>query len=328
MKKRVFCVCAFVMYALVICLLLATKIEAEMRTQVFVQPIIIPQKPTGLYTLPLDILFEREDSIDMFEVAPGTGWKEGLCISLVDGSSYSIDPATSTVCMASGKDRQIVRHASRIPQAGTTAEIVEQVPMEDQYLIVYNTNVPEFEDHWEGVSLTAEAGNVRLLTVANSPQPFLEDQAQEMLYQIQSRSWWIYSLNAVEQFLNNLPKLALTAVILWTMVILWLDHFALIGHPQKYRRYLVINITAELLLIPALFLLLRQIDLPASLLPENNIFDWHYYIREWNTIREALNTLGMYTHPLLALKDFAIAMSRKVLLCGTVVPFVWVLCVH
>lgn len=328
MKKRALCICAFVAYALVICFMLATKIEAEMRTQVFIQPIIIPKKPTGLYNLPLDVLFESRPDIDMFEVCAGTGWKEGLCISLVDGNSYSINPATDTVCIASGKDRQIIRHASRSPRVGSTAEIVEQIPMEDQYLIIYKTDVPDFENHWEGVSLTAETGNVRLLTVANSPQPFLEDQAQEMLYQIQSDSWWIYSLNAVEQFLNNLPKLALLAGILWTMIILWLHNCFLIGHSQKYYWCLVVNITVELLLMLALFLLLSQVDLPASLLPENNIFDWLYYTLESNTIFDALNTLGMFVQPLLVLKDFTNAMTEKILLCVTMLPLTWVLFVH
>jgi len=323
MKRRIVCVCAFVLYLLAVCMLLSFKIEEEMQTQVFIRPVIVNPKSNGLFNLTLDCVFERYPENFLFELTPDTGWQEGLSISLVSGDDYTLDGVTNSAKLITRRDRQIIRHASRFPVPGEKGVPVEQVPIEDQYLLVYPDRMPPFENHWEGVSLIAEGEYTRLLNVADAPDPFLGDQAREKLYQIQSPEWQVYSLHAAAQFLENLPILALLAGILWPMGIIGIHSCVLIGKPEEYHRVLLWNIRVEGLLLLVLLSVLCGIDLPASLLPPKSILDIDYFRTEFTAIFEALENLGQQL-PIHALRDFAVEQAQCILFIGTVAPLLWI----
>lgn len=323
MKRRTICICAFVIYLLVVCLILSFKIDAEMQTQVYIHPVVMGPKSSGLFYLPLDCIFERYPDHFLFELVPGSGWQDGSRIALVSGENYTLNGASNTADLITRQDHQIIRHASRFPVPGEKGVIVKQTPIEDQYLLVYPDFMPSFESHWEGVSLLAEGENVRLLNVADAPDPFLGDQARETLYQIQSPEWQIYSLHAASQFLTLLPPLALLAGMLWTMVILGIHSCVLIGNLAEHRRILLWNARVEVLLLLLLFLVLHWIDLPASLLPPKSILDFGYYRAEFTAISEALETLGQRL-PIHALWDFVNEQAQRILFIGTVAPLLWI----
>ncbi len=323
MKRRIVCACLFILYLLAICMLLSFKIEEEMQTQVFIQKVNLNPKSGGMYSVPLDCVFERDPENLLCELTPGTGWREGLYITLVNGEEYGLDGRTNTATLISQRDRQIVRHASRFPVPGEKGVAVKQTSIEDQYLLIYPDRMPPFENHWEGVSLLEEGTYTRLLNVADAPDPFLGDQAREKLYQIQSPEWQIYSLHAAANFLEALPPLALLAGILWIMLILGIHSCVLIGKPEEHRRILIWNIRVEGLLLLVLLLVLYGIDLPASLLPPKSILDFGYYHAEFTTIFKALEDLGQQL-PIHALKDFVTEQAQKILFIGTVAPLLWI----
>lgn len=127
------------------------------------------------------------------------------CVLLVPAGPYhfpserrdhTLDGVTKSVKLITRRDRQIIRHASHFPVAGEKGVAVEQVPIEDRYLLAYPDRRPPFENHWEGFYLLAKGDNARLLHVADAPDPFLGDRAREKLFQIQSREWKVYSLYA------------------------------------------------------------------------------------------------------------------------------------
>lgn len=330
MKRRTLCICTFVLYLLLVCTMLSGKIQKEMLTQVAARPVVLTEKSRGPVKLPLDAVWERPDwknttEVLLFDLSPGTGWQEGLRFTVVSGSLYSMNAQDNTADMFPDKDRLIVRHASRFPEVGGPAEVIEQKETPDQYLVVYRDRVPDYGDHWSGVSLTAEAENVRLLDVEKAKHPFLEDQNQEWLYQIQTKDWYIYSLGTVSEFLNELPKIALVGAILVAMVVLWVQSCILIGAPEEYRRTLIANGILEAALLCALVLLLKHINLPASLLPPENILDFSYYAQELGECFGGLQKLGQAGEPVLLEAKHIKEMAAIIAICGVLTPLLWVL---
>ncbi len=323
MKRRIICVCLFILYLLAVCTLLSFKIEEEMQTQVFIRPVIVNPKSNGVFSLTLDCVFERYPENMLFELTHGADWQEGMYIALVNSEEYGLDGTTNSATLITRRDRQIIRHASRFPVPGEKGVAVEQIPIVDQYLLVYPDHMPQFENHWEGVSLLEEGTYTRLLNVTDAPDPFLGDQAKEKLYQIQSPQWQIYSLHAAANFLEALPPLALLAGILWIMLILGIHSCVLIGKPEEHRRILIWNIRVEGLLLLVLLLVLYGIDLPASLLPPKSILDFGYYHAEFTAIFKALENLGQQL-PIHALKNFVTEQAQKILFIGTVAPLLWI----
>ena len=93
-----------------------------------------------------------------------------------------------------------------------------------------------------------------------------------------------------EQFKTALSKLAAACGIILVLFALWGVLCRVIARPTKLK------VTVVLLLITAgfvgLYLMLKAVYLPSSLLPERHIFDIQHYKTVFRTIEEALALLG------------------------------------
>ena len=101
-----------------------------------------------------------------------------------------------------------------------------------------------------------------------------------------------YSLTEAEEFLSQLPRLALVPALLLLGFEFW-------GWGCLQRRGIVwVNILAAGITLAAIALILSRIDLPASLLPGGNIFDFSHYTEEFSLMFDSLRELGLSGHSL------------------------------
>ena len=90
-KRRLLSIAALVLYLLAVCLILAEKIDAQTQNQVTVRPYQLTAKSSGYFAVALTAVFYKELSAEVFEVSEGTGWQNGLRVTLLNPNSYSVD---------------------------------------------------------------------------------------------------------------------------------------------------------------------------------------------------------------------------------------------
>ena len=311
MKRRKICICQFVLYGLVVCLLLSQKIQMEMTTRVVLRPVIITSKSTGIFTLSLDCIYQQENQASLLKLEEGSGWADGPRVRLVE-DSYTVDTSRNEIQLIPTRDCQIIRHASRFPVIGAPAAAVEQTQVPDEYLLLYPSDPPEYVDPGDGITLLAEGANARLLALEQAESPFLPDQAAEKLYRIGGERCQIVSLRETAQLIKCLPYVALLAAVLWMMLVTWVRFICRIK--DMTGRGILLRGTILLLLMAILALLLRSLSLPASVLPPENILDWNHYTAQLQLVCTALRDIGLREHDLLTLRARVIPLSGTILI--------------
>lgn len=295
MKRRIYGACAFVFYLLAVCLALSGKIDNEMSTEVVIRPVEVTERYTdGIYILSPYCIYIVQDSTNtgyfaVYELVEGSDWQQGLRIADVPRSQFSIYTSNGSdyAEFTTTRSRTLVQDASRQPGEGQQAVIIEQSTAADQYLIVYPNVVPEYVDPAEGYTLAAKGESSTLLNAAESPTPFLEEQAHETLYRILTADAQIFSVRDIVTFFWCLPWAALAGVLLLLTLPLWGWIFLLLGSPGQLRRVLLAAVAIGAL-VGAAMLALGQFDLPSSLMPTDNIFSLSYYRQEFEMIFDAL----------------------------------------
>ena len=319
-KRRLLSIAALVLYLLAVCLILAEKIDAQTQNQVTVRPYQLTAKSSGYFAVALTAVFYKELSAEVFEVAEGTGWQDGLRVTLLNPNSYSIDftPDTGSVNVNATRDMSVIKGAVRYPQVGEKVRIVPENTREDTYLLLADHPIRPYRDVWDGAEVLAESENARLLSVPDGPDPFMENN---VLWKTKSEINGLkaYSLVDVEAFLTMLPRLAALAVILWASVVLGIFCCALAG-ADGHRKALLSGIALEGALLAALLLLLKNINLPGSLLPLDSVLSFRHYSGEFRAIFGALEPFGQ--EALFALRQQQETIAIVILAVGFVLPLV------
>ena len=320
-KPKLLSFAALVLYLLAVCLILAGKIDAQTQNQVTVRPYQLTTKSSGYFPVALTAVFYKGLSTEVFEVAEGTGWQDGLRVTLLNPNSYSIDftPDTGSVNVNATRDMSVIKGAVHYPQAGEKARIVPENTREDTYLLLSERTIRPYRDVWVGAEVLAESENARLLSVPDGPDPFMENN---VLWKTKSEINGLkaYSLVDVEAFLTMLPRLAVLAVILWATVVLGIFCCALAGSDGR-RKALAFSLALEGALLAALLLLLKNISLPGTLLPPDSVLRISHYSQEFSAIFGALAQFGQ--EALFALRQRASVISIAILAVGFVLPLIW-----
>lgn len=352
MKKKVICVLCFALFLLAACTMLSGKIEEEMLTQVVLS--IVEPKQAGKYNINLPQRYLYLDNEDMdsskislsnfsdisgfhlYQVLEGIGWDEGLRIQEVDETAYFLDVLNMSL---SGFDETkgwtFVTDASRRPVIGQKVEIIENEESGTDHYLVFNTDGAS--GAWKmpsHMSIAAEDGRTLLLTVEKASENMLPDRARRQLGELGTMGCKIYSINAVEQFLNMLPHLALVAAIVLAGLILWIQSMSLLEKDWDTRWILAVNTLLGIALLASLWYTLNRIDLPASLLPPDNILDLKYYQQEFIPIFDALkafsrnffasaNALGQTGQKTLNLAHRITVQIKAIALTGICLTTLW-----
>lgn len=293
MKRKVLCVFSLILFLLIFCTFLSMKIEVEMLTQVEVKTIKDSQIYFGDIELPISVLFKDEYQSHLYEVVEGTGWESGMRIQEIASQQYQVSEETQLVTLSPGQDYSFVLTASRKPSYGELVEIVEDTQTApDTYLVYYPTGVSEYESIPEAYKLLAQSENALLLAVEKGTFPYFEHRAKNKLREIATSDMRVFSLTAVERLLENLPMLAVLLLMLLVPVILWGYSCFQSRNYSENRVILLINTGIAVVLLCCMPSVLTAIDLPASMLPGDNILEFDHYSREFSIVFGALKILG------------------------------------
>lgn len=289
-KRKVLCIFSLILYLLAACTILSAKIEEEMTTLVRVEKKTSSKRTGRSITLESRSIFIDEEGNHLYEVREGSGWKNGLRIYEVP--SFGLDAMGGEVSLWGVRDYVFIRSASRHPQEGELAEVVEEFKtVNDQYLLYYHDGIPNVRDFPSNTELIAQSDNAFLLDVKDASLPFFPHlvKTQTVVTDMADR---IFSLTEAEMFLNELPKIAKAHCILTFGITLCLFSWCLSVWAIENKWMIRIN---AILISASLFFFhssLSSIDLPASMLPPVNIFDREYYQEEFMLLFEIISKLN------------------------------------
>ncbi len=138
--------------------------------------------------------------------------------------------------------------------------------------------------------IVEEDGTVESVLV-KAKYPFMEGQVKEQLELKESTR--VFRVLDIQQFQSMIPRIVLLSVLLVIQLGLWIC-FGICGQKGKksanivdWKRWLIKNkgclvIGAIIIIFTWIFAkVIVSIDLPSSLLPTENIFDWKYYVSEF-----------------------------------------------
>ncbi len=275
MKRRILCLFSLVLYLMAACTILSAKIEEEMTTLVQIERKTSSKRTGRSMELNSRSLFIDETGDHLYEVKEGTGWEIGL--RAYEVPSFGLDVMASRVSLYGVRDYVFVRSASRQPQDGELAVVVEEFEtIHDQVLLYYEDGIPKVRDFPAGTELIGETETAFLLDVPECSSPFFPHamKTQAVVTDMADR---IISLTEAERFLNELPKVVKVVVILIAGMILW-GVSCFLGFRTKDHKILIwLNIGLVAVLLFYLQYTLGTIDFPASMLPRDNILDFAHY---------------------------------------------------
>lgn len=304
MKRKVLFVFSLVAWVLVVCTLLSGKIEEQMTAQV----VTVSRNPFGANILPLESLFYDETGYHLFEMVEGIGWESGTRARELGNQRYSIveneddeNDETQEVSASPSYNGKLIRFSPRPLREGELLkELTEQETMDDVYLAIFPESIPELDSLPNSFKLESRTGTALLISNTKAPQPFMEARARSQLYQVTELRPYIhpmaesetrvYSLLAVEQFMDNVPRLALLLVMLLFPVVLWVGTYVLSRKRSGNKGLICTNLAIAVLDAAYIPQLLDTIDLPSSLLPTDIIFDFGHYVGEFRQVFDTLKT--------------------------------------
>ncbi|MBQ8313327.1 MAG: hypothetical protein IJX84_09010 [Clostridia bacterium] len=285
MKRSVLCIFSLVLYLLLACTMLSAKIEEEMMPQVEAKT--LKYKGTTLSFSP-DVLFHDEQGDHFYHAANGSGWESGLRIREFMPAQYYYDIFEQIAFTGTPQTYHFIMSASRQPVEGEKVHIVEEFEaVEDVHLYCYSGALPE--DLWmpQHTSIIGQSSHALLVRNTRAQLPFFQHTAKTLSIAA-SQADHAYSLTEISSFIQSLPPVTLIWICLLAGFLLLLLFWT---HRSASPGKLTYIIAAAFFLISAAILLSR-IDLPASLLPTENIFDLAHYISTFGLILHALEQCG------------------------------------
>lgn len=300
MNKKAIRVFSLLMYLLIASTLFSGKIQEEMTILVKGAP-RTSSKETGremtidwraVYTEYNEDTQRWEDHL--YEVRESTGWNQGLrCYNI---ENFSINPLKGLASVTLNRDVILVQAASRQPQEGKLAKVVENFETgDDIYLYYYPNGVPEEWVFPKNLEVIGQSAHNFLTAVTDATFPFLPLTAKTWNVTT-DRAKRVFSLTEAEDFLQQLPNLVLALAIAAAGILFWIC--GCVASLGQKKGLVWLNAVAACASLVALMFALRRFDLPASMLPNNSIFDFAYYKEEFALIFDSLQELEIIGHTL------------------------------
>lgn len=292
-KKNVICVFSLILYLLIACTILSNWIEAQMMTKVKISE---RQNRGDSFGFSQSALFAGNDGDHLYEMIDGTGWSNGLRARELPSAAWYIDAHDKVQFDGSEQTYRFIVSASRQPQEGDKVAVVESFEKaEDQYLCIYTDGVPEKIILPKDAEIAVQSENVLLLNLKEAEFPFFEQTAKG-LTETFSKADKIFSITEIDKFLTAIPSLALVALILLGCILLW-TFACFLSIRSGDNKWLWINGVTVIALMRYLAGLLQTVELPACMLPTENIFDWQNYTGQRSLFFAALDELGITEYP-------------------------------
>ena len=359
MKRRVLCVFILVFWALIACTFLSIKIEKQMMptvemTKVSERTRIDPETEEEIHenVLPRDSLFSDDMGTHLYQVREGDGWESGTRIYEARSDDYR--EGMDALIMSSGWG-EYVRYATKLPRLGEQVVVNAKTEYsEDTWLFVYpgkDAVVDDFTgevwmeavepgvvpptEEYKGTQLRGQTDTAALVYTEKMKQPFMEASAAATYYANDElfhdfgalpAGMRVFGLGDVRQFLNQIPKLAgLIGIILFT-VIVWAYSCLLTRHGKAATKLLIVNGVLAAATLTGLIVLIFLVNLPSSLLPQNQITQLSHYTGEFDMILSGLKefTNNATAQDLLTHQSFCVMLSMGFVAAGAVLGVVTV----
>lgn len=310
MNKKVICVFSLILYLLVAATLLSTKVQEEMTTLVKVESRAFSRENGGIMSVSWRAIYTDSNGDHLYEVREGTGGQTGLRVSAVLG--FDINPVYGIAQVKGIRGYNFVVAASRQPQDGKLAKIVEEFQkVDDTYLYYYPKGSPP-EESWElnkYIEVIGQTSNTLLMAATGVESPFLPHTAKTWTVTT-DLAQNVYSLEEAEAFFQQLPCVTIALGIFALGILFWLcgTVTSLLGGRKSFVWFNTIAAAASLI---ALWFALQGFDLPASVLPNSNILDFAYYKEEFSLIFDSLRELGMMEHSIFRVAEQAEAQCAQ-----------------
>lgn len=312
MKKKVFCALVLVVYLLTCATLLATKIEDEMKPLVKTAQRVYNRKLAASLHMTDKALFQDEEGAHLFEVREGTAWETGLRAYEVPGWTYG----NKDVSFYGKRNYTLVEAASRQPKEGELVKIVDAFQQtDDLYLYLFEHAIPKELQLPENATLLGQTEQSLLLSVQGVDAPFMAQTARGLSDGTRQASE-VYSLKDMEWLFETLPLVITIPVLLVFGIIVWGVSCILSRNLKRNKLLLWINAALGAVLMLCFVLLLQRIDLPASLLPEQNILDMQHWQVTLDTLFDALRPFSAEAIQMEKLYTSALQTSHAVLQTG------------
>ena len=309
MKKSVFSIFFLIFLTLITCTILAGAIQREMTLEVIGYE---KRKSYDAFSMPEEMHFTDENGSHLYEVYEGGGWESGLRAReiFMDYGFFVAD-----------RDMVIARGASRQPVYGELVDLYDgRDTAPSTYLAWYPDGIPEENNLLFQAKILEQSDHVLLLYQEKGIQPFTENQAKFSMIQLTANNWRVYSLDALDQLLNSIPNSLLAVALVAAVAVLGINTAIFFYHPRRNRWLILVNCIAITAVLFLLTYVLDQIDLPASMLPPENIFDISYYRAELAGLYHALEELASgTTKTYVELRDLMVQKGSRILISGGIV---------
>lgn len=248
---------------LILCTIFSESIQRQMTIQILVSKTSNLMNETELITYTKEILSDGK----LYETEKGSQWDDRLRASVVPSEFYEIKE--DELVLSPNISTDLILYRTRELSPGT---IVEKTSVravdEEMYLILMEEKEPE-------------------LRIAEGKEPFMEN-LQKVELKLSSEGK-IYSILEVEQFFEQFPLLAVLMLFMAMILALWLYGWK-VGGKGLLVVYLMIGG-----LLWGVHWMIGVIELPSSLLPMENIFEWSHYKVEFGEILRALEQIESET---------------------------------
>lgn len=333
MKRAVACVFALVFWMLLLCTAFSFRIKEWMTPKVTTTMASSDQE-TFESSLPINCLYRDETGDHLYQPAeasvanPVTGLREVLT------DNYQVFP--DHLVMKWGGMERYIQFSSRQLKPEDTVRVLQwpESKEDDVWLAVFPEEVPVVKGASNRLTVDTQAGNAFLFSVSLAERPYSESRAKSMIsvtspdadeddpfgaaLYAQNLEYHVYSLLDFRQFFAQTPWLSLLLALMLVSLGLWAASCVQARRGKKGRKWILCNAGVSLLLFVGIFLCLRRIDLPSSLLPVQTILDAHYYTAEFSLIFRGLETLSANEPAAVALSQAQTALwvSLGILVAG------------
>lgn len=329
MKKHGFLALALVLWLLLFNTFFAFRVEELMTPWVTTT---MPQYGVNSVgtVVPLDCQFWDEAGAPvLYQVYDGTAWENGDCVRTLASEQYEVkEKDISVEGMVT-----LVRYATKPPRAGEPVNIMEKRERrEDAWLAVCQEKALPMRELGKNMAVEAQCDSGMLVSVADAEQPFLEKSAMSQIFAPDIFSVEktigggpqvsVYSLSEIKQFFGQLPVLAGLVTMVFAFLALWVNACMLAKDVKRNKKRLAIHGLFALILTAAVPVAIHCLDLPSSLLPQNNIVDFAFYANEHAQIFGALRALAAQGSQLaqeaIAHSEQMLMLSAGIVLAGMV----------
>mgnify|MGYP001029668154 CR=1 FL=1 len=288
--KKAICAVAALSWAVIALVFIYGKAREQ------AEPVVICVQPqwdeeTGqVGYLPGDAIFHDEDGDYLLTVYQGTGKEAGARVQRVTGE-FKVEG--DRLALPYGGFGEYVRYASRELREGELVRVIQDGGGKgDRWLAVLPDGFEQsaLSGLPENIIIEEQSGSAVQLVAGNAPTPFVEDAAKSALPMLEGAR--VYSFADMNMLLDNLPGIGRLLGVLIAAVILWVSTCFLTKYMDKYGLCVWINLGLWVLLLVYLPFVIREINLPVSLLPKGNIMDIGYYLNEFDEFFRGLKSFA------------------------------------